>query len=744
LMAAIESGHADIVALLLREGASADPEIIDSMGVPGLGGTTPLYSAVMKGDLPIVRQLLECGVDVDRPSAQSWTSLKSAAHQGNEDIVRALLEAGADPNIADDSGYTPLMNAVSREHEDIVRLLLEFHASPDIQGGDIPEDEEWIAGRSALMDAVASGNLAITQALLEHDADTELRDGQDMTALGGSLHAASSEMVDLLLSAGADLDAVGPPGSAFAMLMGYGESKLDVAQVLLEHGFDPDTVTAGGMSMLQIAARVGSVGFTTLLIESGVDVLFRSRVNCTAFDLAANYEFDEVADLLRNSMNRAVPEIDRQDDQGATPLMKAVKAKDLSAVKSLLAQGADASRRDRRGDTPLSFAVVHGLDEIVAELRQSGAERLDESAASGTASLVGAAQVGALGTVLDLLDAGIDVDETNADGETALIAAAAAHPGLIRVLARKEADLSHRDDSGRTAYMAASSADRKLIVKALTEAGAPVEEVEPEELAQVRAQLAVDDDSHDPSELLTASFSGNAVAVSRLIAMGADVNQQDEEARTPLALALIGLVQGSTRRRRERDFLQIIDSLLAAGASPSSVPIPSIMLGAMTGRPHIVAALLKAGASLDSTMEVPGENDDHSERANALTLALSSGESGEKSGDRVSLVLIAAGIDLSFREESGSTAAHLAARNGRVVPLRELLKRNPDLKEATDRQGVTPLMECVEGNQLDCLKVLLDAGADRDARNAEGRTARDLALAVGHGVLADELLVQPA
>ncbi|HEV8037324.1 MAG TPA: ankyrin repeat domain-containing protein [Bryobacteraceae bacterium] len=70
---------------------------------------------------------------------------------------------------------------------------------------------------------------------------------------------------------------------------------------------------------------------------------------------------------------------------------------------------------------------------------------------------------------------------------------------------------------------------------------------------------------------------------------------------------------------------------------------------------------------------------------------------------------------------------HQAARVCQADRMRELLSRHPSLNE-TDENGMTPLHIAIDSRQPACVGLLLEAGADRKARDRRGRTAFDAAL----------------
>jgi uncharacterized protein len=68
-----------------------------------------------------------------------------------------------------------------------------------------------------------------------------------------------------------------------------------------------------------------------------------------------------------------------------------------------------------------------------------------------------------------------------------------------------------------------------------------------------------------------------------------------------------------------------------------------------------------------------------------------------------------------------------AAAVGRTRGLQALLDDDPELARAQRPDGSTALHLAARFDQADAAQLLLDRGADRDARDAEGRTPADVA-----------------
>jgi len=92
-------------------------------------GNTALMWAVGKGNVELVKILLNRKASVSKAEKQGRTPLMVAAHHGQNKIIGELLKAGADLEDQDDCQNTPLVFAVSEKHLESAKLLLDKGAN---------------------------------------------------------------------------------------------------------------------------------------------------------------------------------------------------------------------------------------------------------------------------------------------------------------------------------------------------------------------------------------------------------------------------------------------------------------------------------------------------------------------------------------------------------------------------------------------------------------------------------------
>ncbi|XP_078093347.1 inversin isoform X2 [Mustelus asterias] len=81
---------------------------------------------------------------------------------------------------------------------------------------------------------------------------------------------------------------------------------------------------------------------------------------------------------------------------------------------------------------------------------------------------------------------------------------------------------------------------------------------------------------------------------------------------------------------------------------------------------------------------------------------------------------------------ANGSQVHAAAVNGDKCALHKLIAANPNLKDAKDPFGRTPLMYCVLADRLDCAETLIKAGVNVNKADRSQRTALHLAAQKGN------------
>lgn len=255
-----------------RRGATAVVGWMLDQGVDlQLGGhdrNTLLHEAACAGSTELVRLLLARGAKLEARNSANLRPLHNAAENGHLGVVDLLLSAGAKTDVKGNRQFiiretpTPLYLAVANSHLAVARRLLEQGADPNLLC-DSSHD-------SALIVACMRGDSDAVRLLLKHGASPN---GIDSDKGEGTDHfyfplarARSVEIVELLIAAGADVDARNRERETalhwLAECDDAATDKLAALEALLQHGADPRLSDGHGQLPL---ARAGGDAAAQLL-----------------------------------------------------------------------------------------------------------------------------------------------------------------------------------------------------------------------------------------------------------------------------------------------------------------------------------------------------------------------------------------------------------------------------------------------------------------------------------------------
>uniref|UniRef100_A0A9J7YUE5 non-specific serine/threonine protein kinase n=1 Tax=Cyprinus carpio carpio TaxID=630221 RepID=A0A9J7YUE5_CYPCA len=244
---------------------------------------------------------------------------------------------------------------------------------------------------------------------------------------------------------------------------------------------------------------------------------------------------------------------------------------------------------------------------------------------------------------------------------------------LSRLLLDRCASINETDAQGRTPTHIACHHGQENVVRVLLSRGADV---------HVRGK-------DDWTALHLAAWKGHLGIVKLLVKQaGADVDGQTSDGRTPLHLA---------SQRGQYRVARILVELGANVHLTSDGLHTPLHVAAETGHTSTSRLLVKHGADI------------HSRTANGSTALHLAAQKGHLPTVKM---LLAEGADPESANHGLRTACHLAAESGYCEVLKELLQSCPDVANAQDRNGFTPLHLAVRGGYKDAICVLLDRGAD--------------------------------
>ena len=263
-----------------------------------------LPDAAARGDADAIARLLELGFAIDGEDAQGATALIRAAGAGHAALLLQLLDAGADAAHVTRSGMHVLAAAVAARREAVVRTLLNHQVAPDTRIA---------GGGTTLTLACAVGEPRIVDALLEAGADANALDDHGGTPLHAVAHYAFSRgdadaaraIFERLLRAGAQIARRNRGGQdTLLILLGAREAPgahCDAEQLrvlcewLVDRGAAVDTQDERGVSALHACALHGLIGCARLLKAHGAPLDLVDAFGRNAADVAALVGYVDVA-----------------------------------------------------------------------------------------------------------------------------------------------------------------------------------------------------------------------------------------------------------------------------------------------------------------------------------------------------------------------------------------------------------------------------------------------------------------
>jgi ankyrin repeat protein len=483
-------------------------------------------------------------------------------------------------------------------------------------------------------------------------------------SVAGAAREADLEAVRVQLAAGTDVNVPDDSGTSALLWASYNSSP-ELVSLLLAAGADPNASNPFGVTPLLQAARNGDAATTRLLLAAGADT------------------------------GQAVRD-------GETPLMAAARSGNVDAVQQLLDRGADPNGAETLQDqTALMWAVAEGHMSVVDVLLNAGADpnrkaRISELTkrsmrtdfpSGGFTALMWAARSGDEPMVQRLVEGGADVNGVNGDGATAMMLAIV-NDRLDMAMKLLELGADANDGS---LYYAVVMRDAPTDWRARDGSRLRPDHVNRFTVLEVVARLL--DAGADPNK----PFSGQMHSASMCC--------DPPGSGTPFFRAAVAA---------DVDSLKL---LIAHGADVEWTPkpvegAPPMPFGDNTGLTPLMVALNGGkGLLMDGG---PGDI-----REGTIGIFR---EPGNRDPADAVRVLLEAGANPDATNPKGDTALHIAAHDGRLGPIRELVAGGASL-DVRNADGLTALelVEKMEPRKLSPLAEMIglfDDGA-QPAETAE-------------------------
>jgi ankyrin repeat protein len=315
-------------------------------------GQTALIEAAKRGQIEIMQALLDwSGINVNHVNKYGDTALIEAAKRGQIEIVQALLAwSGIKVNHVNRNGDTALIAAQRRGHAQMEKALLDFpdidstpplrHAirqsNHDLVKALLAQDPRRTEEEKDICYAAGEGDVDIVRLLLEHDANVNLTDGNDNTALINAAEHGHEHIVRILLDrAGIEVNYRGQSdGTALIKAAYCGHT--EIVRILLDRaGIEVNLRDGNYNTALINAAEHGDEHIVRILLDQAeIEVNYPGQSDETALIKAAYCGHTEIVRILL-----AREEIDvnyRSSPYDGSALMQVLRRDRIEIVKMLL------------------------------------------------------------------------------------------------------------------------------------------------------------------------------------------------------------------------------------------------------------------------------------------------------------------------------------------------------------------------------------------------------------------------
>lgn len=358
-------------------------ELLDSGASPDMGENIhPLIEAAYQRDFEGMRLLLLFHADPNAPDKKGKTALLLSVEESFLDGATLLLKYGADPNFtARIELESPLGRAVANVNPRLVYLLLAHGGNPDHEMSDgstllmeliekrAPKrlidlllnvganpNRKGKEGKTPLFEAVQSDLVAVVSTLLDYGANPNLPGPEHV--LWSAIHRPACLRV--LLGRGADISKT--PG---IMEQATSINNIDVVQILLQEGVDPNSKKDGIYTPLCSSIRDDRRDIFSLLLRNGAN----------PNEMASEYPAWKCVTHFRQHLlpDLVVAGADLHQPPGIVEM--AVQINNPEALNWLLKHGrANPNDRNVQGHTALTTAIRDGRREMVSFLLANGAD----------------------------------------------------------------------------------------------------------------------------------------------------------------------------------------------------------------------------------------------------------------------------------------------------------------------------------------------------------------------------------
>ena len=197
-------------------------------------------------------------------------------------------------------------------------------------------------------------------------------DENGQTALMYTLESGNVEISNLLMDNGADIDISNNEWKIRALEKAIDNEREGILEILVKKGVDQDVLIDGNKTPLMYASKEGNRKIAEILIDGG-----HQKIDATD-DYGGNALFYSVVgkkgEILELLVDRGA-DMEEEVNGGQKVLIYAIGDNNIDVMNRLLDKGADIDAVDKSGTTALISAVFANNEEIVKLLVDRGAKK---------------------------------------------------------------------------------------------------------------------------------------------------------------------------------------------------------------------------------------------------------------------------------------------------------------------------------------------------------------------------------
>lgn len=283
------------------------------------------------------------------------------------------------------------------------------------------------------------------------------------------LHMAAAfgyvDMVELFLDSGADPNIQDSFGRT-PLIIAAAYSSVDVIKLLLSHSVDVNLQCLRGLTALHMVARSGDHEMIQHLISRGALIQMNFWHESPLHDAAFEGHEQVIETLVSQGAQK-----EARTSQGLTPFLLAVSSGKIEAVRTFLRNGADVTAVSRKLQTALHLAARNDHLEILSILlaNTTGLGMLDQRDENMWTALHLAANRGNTACAIKLLDTGALVDLEDEYGQTpSILGLLRGEDSLVvKLFDEYGANPKHTDHDGATILHVAAKSTRSVRLASL-------------------------------------------------------------------------------------------------------------------------------------------------------------------------------------------------------------------------------------------------------------------------------------